>query len=97
MSLREKLANTLQNNSLLGLYRLFGGLSEFWAFVFGAATIALAFRGKLDGNFAAAITAITGILAAHDALDDLHSRRLRDIDRNGGGPPNGQGSQAVGS
>jgi hypothetical protein len=78
MKLKERLASALQNNSLLGLYRLFGGLSEFWAFIFGAATIYLALKGKLDGNFALAVTAITGILTAHDALDDWHSRHRRD-------------------
>lgn len=78
MSWKDKLGQVLKSTTLLPVYQFAGGLSEFWAIVFGAATIVLAFRGKLDGNFAAAITAITGILAAHDALDDYHSRKQRE-------------------
>jgi len=69
---KYKVSQMLKSSTLLPVYQFAGGLSEFWAVVFGAATIVLAFRGKLDGNFATAITAITGILAAHDALDDYH-------------------------
>lgn len=78
MGWKYKAKQILQNAKLLPLYDAFGGLSEFWVAVFSTATIVLAFKGKLDGNFALAITAITGILTAHDALDDYHSRHERD-------------------
>lgn len=74
MSWKDKARQVIQNGAFTPVYHLFGGLSEFWALVFGAACIVLAFKGKLDGNFALAVTAITGILTAHDALDDYHVR-----------------------
>lgn len=68
---------------IVKLYELCGGLSEFFALVFGASAIVLAFRGKLDGNFALAITAIQGLLCGHDAMDDYfrHKREQRDAER----------------
>jgi hypothetical protein len=75
MSWKDKATQVLHSSSLSGLYRFAGGLSEFWAVVFGTACIVLAFRGKLDGNFALAVTAIQGLLCAHDALDDMHTRQ----------------------
>ncbi len=78
MGWKDTTSRVLKNSHLMPLYDFFGGLSEFWAAVFGTATIFLAFRGKLDGNFALAITAITGILTAHDALDDYHTRCVRE-------------------
>lgn len=77
MGLKDRARNLLKNAALLPLYDVFGGLSEFWAFIFGVSGIILAFKGKLDGNFAAMITAIVGILTVHDALDDYHSRNKR--------------------
>lgn len=78
---KDKVAAVIKGPSLMPLYDFFGGLSEFWAAIFGAATIYLAFKGRLDGNFALTITSITGILTAHDALDDYHSRKKRDEGR----------------
>lgn len=69
MGLKELARKTLRNAALTPLYSLAGGLSEFYAFVFSMTGIVLAFRGKLDGNFAAMIVAIQGILVAHDAID----------------------------
>lgn len=82
MSWKDKAAQILKSSTMLPIYDFAGGLSEFWVFVFAVATIVLAFRGKLDGNFALAITAITGILTAHDALDDYHSRKKREQEIN---------------
>jgi hypothetical protein len=75
MTWKEKAAQALHNTAFTPVYVFFGGLSEFWAIVFGTACIVLAFRGKLDGNFALAVTAIQGLLCAHDALDDMHARQ----------------------
>lgn len=68
---------------IVKMYELCGGLSEFFALVFGTAAIVLAFRGKLDGNFAVTITAIQGLLCGHDAMDDYfrHRREQREADR----------------
>lgn len=70
---------------IVKLYELCGGLSEFFAIVFGTAAIILAFRGKLDGNFALTITSIQGLLCGHDAMDDYfrHKREEREAARKG--------------
>lgn len=70
---------------IVKLYELCGGLSEFFALVFGATAIVLAWRGKLDGNFAITITAIQGLLCGHDAMDDYfqHKREQQEAERKG--------------
>ena len=78
MGWKDQVVGVAKNVALLPLYDFFGGLSEFYALVFTVAGIVLAFRGKLDGNFAAMIVAIQGLLVVHDALDDYHSRNKRD-------------------
>jgi hypothetical protein len=94
MNLKALAVKIITNANLLVIYKLAGGLSEFWALVFGTAGIVLAFRGKLDGNFAAMIVAVQGLLVAHDGIDDFlqHKKEER-----GGGPPNGQSTQTVGA
>ena len=77
MSWKDKASQVLKSSTLMPLYTFAGGLAEFWALAFGISCIVLAFKGKLDGNFAAAVTAITGILADHDALDDYHTRQVQ--------------------
>jgi|SRR6267142_5279013 len=91
MSLKEQAVSLAKNAALAPIYNFAGGLSEFWALVFSVTGIVLAFRGKLDGNFAAMIVAIQGLLVAHDAIDGFLANK------NGGGPPNGTKSQTVGS
>ena len=71
MDAKSEAAKVLRNPAFGVIYRQFGGLSEFYAFVFMAAGITLAFLGKLDSNFAAMIVAVQGILCAHDAMDDF--------------------------
>lgn len=77
MSWKDRAGAILKGRTLMPLYSFAGGLSEFWALVFGTACVILAFKGKLDGNFALAVTAITGILTAHDAMDDYHARQVQ--------------------
>lgn len=81
MDIKGKLVGVAKNAALLPLYDAFGGLSEFWAFAFGAAGIVLAFKGKLDANFALMVGSIQALLVAHDALDDYHSRKKRDAEK----------------
>jgi hypothetical protein len=76
MGWKDKAHSILLNSTMMPIYGLFGGLSEFWAAIFATSAIILAFHGKLDGNFALAITAIQGILVAHDAMDDYHTRNM---------------------
>jgi hypothetical protein len=75
MSLKDKIVSILKSSALGPIYNMAGGLSEFYALVFSAAGITLAFRGKLDGNFAAMIVAIQGLLVAHDAIDGYLERK----------------------
>jgi hypothetical protein len=71
MSLKDRAVNLIQTSAtLLPIYKAFGGLCEFYCFWLFAAICFFEWRGKLEGSFAAAITAICGILALHDALDD---------------------------
>jgi hypothetical protein len=78
MRFKEVAFKVVANAKLLPLYDVFGGLSEFYAFIFMTAGITLAFLGKLTADFAAMITAVQGLLIAHDALDDFHSRKMRE-------------------
>lgn len=71
MKLKQSLVSLLKLKPLLALYGVAGGLSEFYALIFSASGIILAFKGKLDGNFAAMIVAVQGLLVAHDAIDDF--------------------------
>ncbi len=75
---KDRAKQIIQSGVMLPVYNFAGGLSEFWALVFGVVCIVLAFKGKLDANFAMAVTAITGILAAHDAADDYHWRNKKE-------------------
>src|SRR6267142_95442 len=90
MSLKEQAVSLAKNAALAPLYNFAGGLSEFWALVFSASGIVLAFRGKLDGNFAAMIVAIQGLLVAHDGIDGYFEHKTRNQVNSGspdGNPP----------
>lgn len=68
---KRKAGDIAHNAPLLQpLYHAFGGLCEFYCAILIGATIYFELHGKLEASFAAAITAICGILAIHDALDD---------------------------
>lgn len=78
--------------SLLPVYEFFGGMTETYAPFLAVAGIVLAFRSKLDGNFALMITALQGMLIAHDSLDDFFKHK-RDLIY--GANPNPEGSIAL--
>jgi hypothetical protein len=80
MNLKERAASLLSLGALTPLYTLAGGLSEFYALIFSVSGIILAFRGKLDGNFAAMIVAIQGLLVAHDAIDGFLEHKRHELD-----------------
>jgi hypothetical protein len=79
-NLKDLAVSAVKSAALLPLYDFFGGLSEFWVVIFGGFGIYLAIRGKLDGNYAGMIGALTTLLVAHDGLDDFHVRKLREQD-----------------
>jgi hypothetical protein len=92
MSLKDRAISLAKNTALLPLYDFFGGLSEFWFAVLASVTIYLEWRGKLEPNFAVTITALTTILMGHEALDDMHARRMRNGAPDGDPRPNPAGS-----
>jgi hypothetical protein len=83
VDLKASLSRFLKDEPLLViLYSKFGGLCEFYCFWLLLATCYFEYRGKLEPSFAAAITAICGILALHDALDDHFKDRQAQRDTN---------------
>ena len=66
------------------VYNLFGGISEFYAFVFTIAVIVLAFRGLLTGPMVGAIGAIQTLIVGLDIHNDLQNKLgdPNDRDRN---------------
>ena len=84
MSLKDRAVSLLKLKPLLALYSVAGGLSEFYALIFSTSGIILAFKGKLDGNFAAMLVAVQGLLVAHDAIDDFLNHKKEE--RNDQGP-----------
>lgn len=53
------------------VYSFFGGTSRFFAFFFAVSGTALAFRGKLTGDYVAMITALQALIVAHSVKEDL--------------------------
>mgnify|MGYP001572199385 FL=1 len=52
----------------------FGGTTRFYAFVFTACGIVLAFLGKLSAQYIALVTAIQALIVAHSVGQDYHER-----------------------
>lgn len=55
---------------MVRIYNWFGGRSTFFAFVFIAAGIALAFKGHLTGDYVALAGAVQALLVLHSAKED---------------------------
>jgi hypothetical protein len=83
MSWKDKLIPVIKTSPFISLYSVFGGLTEFWCCFFAVTGAILAFKGKLDGNYSLLITALAGLLATHDSLDDWfqHKREIRNGER----------------
>jgi len=58
--------------SMVNLYNFFGGLTEFYAFVFTGFSVYMAFKNLLTPTFVAVITAIQAIITANDVHNDLN-------------------------
>lgn len=59
--------------SLKPLYDVFGGITEFYAALFTAVSIFMAFKNILTGVFVAAIGAITTLITANDIHNDIQN------------------------
>ena len=66
----------------------FGGTTRFYAFVFTACGIVLAFFGKLNAEYVALVAGIQALILAHSVKEDYHERT------NGNGA-NGNGHAVV--
>ena len=56
--------------NMTSLYNWFGGTCRFFAAVFVAAGIALAFKGKLTADYVALVTAVQTLIVAHSVKED---------------------------
>jgi len=60
------------------LYNFAGGRSTFFALIFTAAGIGLAFRGELSGSFVALVGSIQSLIVAHSAKEDYFGGKKPD-------------------
>jgi hypothetical protein len=66
--------------TLVPIYQFFGGVTEFYAFVFTVASIFFAYKNMLTATFVAAIGAIQCFVTANDVHNDLSmDKKLEDI------------------
>lgn len=64
--------------NLTKVYDFFGGVTEFYAFVFTATAIYMAFKSLLTATFVAAIGAIQAFVTANDVHNDLNKNGIPD-------------------
>ena len=61
--------------SLSPVYNFFGGVTEFYAFVFVVVAIVLAFRGELTNAYVCMMGATQTLITALDVHNDLRQDR----------------------
>jgi hypothetical protein len=66
--------------SLTPFYRFFGGITEFYAFVFATAAIVLAFRGELTWTFVAMMSGTQALITGLDVHNDFRQDKCGDKD-----------------
>lgn len=69
----------LQFGIVPAIFNFFQGRATTFAIVFTVAGIILAFRGKLDGNYALFVTAVQGFVFAHSCKEDWASYKDKQI------------------
>lgn len=60
------------------IYRFFGGVTEFYAFIFTVFLIEMAFKNILSATFIAGIGAIQAFVTANDIHNDLNGDGIPD-------------------
>jgi len=71
-----------QSGIVAAFFNFFQGRCTFFAIAFSVVGCILAFRGKLDGNYALFVTAIQGVLVAHSCKEDWHQQRMTALQQN---------------
>jgi hypothetical protein len=66
---------SLQFGPIAAVFSFFQGRATFFALIFTVAGIVLAFKGKLDANYALFVTAIQGLVFAHSIKEDYFGMR----------------------
>jgi hypothetical protein len=69
-------AEVQESGFTASFFNFFQGRCTFFAIAFSIVGCILAFRGKLDGNYALFVTAIQGVLVAHSCKEDWHTQRM---------------------
>lgn len=62
------------------VYAFAGGRSTFFALVFTAAGIGLAFTGHLTASYVSLVGAIQALIVAHSAKEDYHERAMKEFE-----------------
>ena len=68
-----------QSGFTASFFNFFQGRATTFAIAFAVVGIALAFRGKLDANYALFVTAIQGLIFAHSCKEDWHEQKMEAI------------------
>lgn len=64
--------------SLYPIYNFFGGITEFYAFVFTVTGVWMAYKNLLTGTLVALIGAIQALITANDVHNDLNGNGVPD-------------------
>ena len=62
-------------------FNFFQGRATAFAIVFTICGLVLAFRGKLDANYALMVTAVQGLVFAHSCKEDWMEYKHRQLDK----------------
>lgn len=76
MFLRNTVQEVQQSGVVASIFNFFQGRATAFALVFSGVGIALAFRGKLDSNYALFVTAIQTLVVAHSFKEDINEQRI---------------------
>lgn len=72
-------AKDFYSSGLMGkLFTFCKGRNTFFALVFTAAGIVLAFEGKLTMQYVALVGAIQTLIVAHSVKEDWHTQQMKD-------------------
>ncbi len=81
MGLRDAISNIQQSGVVAAFFNFFQGRATAFAIAFTTVGIVLAFRGKLDANYALFVTAVQGLIFCHSCKEDWHEQRMAELKR----------------
>jgi len=82
-ALKDAQVEVAQSGITAAFFNFFQGRATAFAIIFTVAGLILAFRGKLDANYALFVTAIQGLIFAHSCKEDWHEQRMTALAQNG--------------